>query len=85
MSIVRTAEEVKEEFAKRGISVSLWAREMGYSPALVHQVLSGKLKCSRGQAHDIAVIFGLKNGLVSDVRNLPFSTQEGCEKQKESN
>lgn len=77
---LRTVEEVKQELAERGISVNEWARQMGYSPGLVHQVLAGRLKCVRGQAHDVAVVLGLKLGLVGGVGDLPFSGKGG-EKQ----
>jgi len=74
---LRTTEEVKRELAERGIAVNEWARQMGYSPGLVHQVLAGRLKCVRGQAHDVAVVLGLKFGLVGGVNDLPFSGKGG--------
>jgi|SRR5579871_6175514 len=61
---VRTPREVREEFARRGLSISSWARQNGYSAPLVYQVLSGKNRGMRGQSHDIAVQLGLKAGLV---------------------
>jgi gp16 family phage-associated protein len=70
---LRTSEDVRRELALRGISVSDWAREMGYSPGLVHQVLAGRLRCKRGQAHKVAVALGLKEGLLGDISDLPFS------------
>lgn len=78
---MRTADDVKRELAQRGIAVSEWARQMGYSPSLVHQVLAGRLKCVRGQAHEIAVVLGLKTGLVGDISDLPF-TGKGGQKQE---
>lgn len=77
---LRTVEEVREEFSQRGIPVSVWAREMGFSPGLVHQVLSGRLKCVRGQAHQVAVALGLKTGILSGVSDLPFE-RGGAEKR----
>lgn len=78
-SKLRTPQEVRHELALRGISVSAWARKMGYSPGLVHQVLAGRLRCVRGQAHNVAVSLGLKEGLFGDVADLPFG-QGGDEK-----
>ena len=69
---LRAPEEVRRELALRGLSVSDWARQVGYSPNLVHQVLSGRLLCIRGKAHRIAVMLGLKEGLLEDVADLPF-------------
>ena len=69
---LRTPEEIRREFAVRGIAVSSWAREMGFSPGLVHQVLAGRLRCVRGQAHQVAVVLGLKAGELGDIDDLPF-------------
>ena len=62
---MRTPEEVKEEFRRRGVSINAWARSKHVSAALVHQVLSGKKRCLRGQSHNIAVLLGLKEGVLS--------------------
>ncbi|MEW8185894.1 MAG: DNA-binding protein [Candidatus Thiodiazotropha endolucinida] len=78
---VRTPEEVRQEFAVRGIAISEWARRMGYSPGLVHQVLAGRLRCVRGQAHEVAVVLGLKVGQVGGIGDLPFG-QENQEIKK---
>ena len=58
---IRTIEEIRNEFSSRGIPVSEWARKEGFSPGLVHQVLSGRSKCVRGESHEIAVVLGLKD------------------------
>ncbi len=76
MEIIRTQEDVRREFAIRGIAISQWAREMGYSPGLVHQVLAGRLKCVRGQAHEVAVALGLKAGKRGGIKDLPFKKKE---------
>ena len=73
---LRTPEEIRQEFAVRGIAISSWAREMGFSPGLVYQVLAGRLRCVRGQAHQVAVTLGLKAGEVGEVRDLPFMAKE---------
>ncbi len=73
---LRTPEEIRQEFAVRGIAISSWAREMGFSPGLVHQVLAGRLRCVRGQAHQVAVILGLKVGEVGEISDLPFRAKE---------
>lgn len=69
---LRTPEEIRTELAERGIAISEWARQMGFSPGLVHQVLAGRLKCKRGQAHDVAVSLGLKTGKPRNVQDLSF-------------
>jgi gp16 family phage-associated protein len=55
-------EEVLRRFRANGKSVSKWAVERGYSPALVYAVLKRGRKCLRGQSHDIAVALKLKPG-----------------------
>lgn len=59
----RTPSEVKEEFLRRGLSISAWALAQGFSAPLVYQVLAGRRGGVRGQSHDIALALGLKTGL----------------------
>ena len=54
------AQDVRENFAKHGISVCDWARAHGFSESLVYAVLAGRNKASRGQSFKIAVALGLK-------------------------
>lgn len=54
------AQEVRENFAKHGLSVCDWARAHGFSESLVYAVLAGRNKASRGQSFQIAVALGLK-------------------------
>ena len=70
------AEDIKQELAANGIAISNWAKQRGFSPGLVHQVLSGRLKCVRGQAHDIAVVLGLKPGVVGNINTLSFENNK---------
>jgi gp16 family phage-associated protein len=37
--MMRTSQEVRNELQKRGLSIAEWARQNGFSPELVHQVL----------------------------------------------
>jgi gp16 family phage-associated protein len=59
---LRTPQEVKAELDRKGVSVTAWAVANGFSPNLVHMVLSGGRKPTRGQTHNIAVKLGLKHG-----------------------
>jgi len=65
-------QKIRREFQKRGLSISDWARQNGFSTSLVYQVLSGQRKALRGESHKIAVLLGLKEGIISDVKNLKF-------------
>ena len=70
---INTADQVREFLKDRGLTVSEWARYKGYSPSLVYQVLSGRIKCERGISHDIAVQLGLKVGKIRNLEELDFT------------
>lgn len=66
---LKTRQEVRDEFAANGVSMTDWARQRGYSTSLVLAIIADdernpKYKCLRGQAHNIAVELGLKRGHV---------------------
>jgi gp16 family phage-associated protein len=67
----KTPEQVKEEFARKGISIRSWALANDFAPSLVYEILSGRKRtCARGQSHKIAVRLGLKKGVITNsVRN----------------
>lgn len=76
MDSPRTAEDVRAEFEARGIAISEWARQNGFSATLVYQVLSGARRALRGQSHDIAVALGLKEGKFGKLNDLPFLSRK---------
>lgn len=76
MNPMKSPEEVKQEFAERGLSISGWAKERGYSQALVYQVLNGSRKALRGESHKIAVELGLKEGKTGCYEDLSFYKTE---------
>lgn len=59
---IRTPEEVRADFQRKGLSISAWAKERGVSRATVHAVLSGRLAGRIGQSHRVAVLLGIKDG-----------------------
>ncbi len=59
---LRTAAEARAELQAKGVSITQWAIANKFSPILVFEVLGGRKKCVRGQAHEIAVKLGLKAG-----------------------
>lgn len=66
---LKTRKQVRAEFAAKGVSYSAWARQRGYSPNMVIAIVNDddrnpRLKCLRGEAHNIAVELGLKVGEV---------------------
>ena len=67
---LKTRQQIRDEFAANGVPYSAWARQRGYSPNMVIAILADnevnpRLKCLRGDAHNIAVQLGLKTGEVS--------------------
>ena len=67
---LRSSAEIRLEFARRGLSISGWARLHGYSAQLVYGVLTGRNRGLRGQSHEIAVRLGLKHGLIGRVADI---------------
>lgn len=57
---LRTAEEARNWFYSEGVSVSDWAKANGYPRQAVYSVLSGRLRCTRGRGHLIAIALGMK-------------------------
>ncbi len=62
--MMRTSQEVRSELQKRGLSIADWARQNGFTPELVHQVLNSYRVPVRGKSHEIAVKLGLKDGII---------------------
>lgn len=59
---LRTPQEIRAEWLRKGVGQNDWARRHGFKPATVSQVLNGKNTGSRGAGHRIAVMLGLKDG-----------------------
>jgi gp16 family phage-associated protein len=65
MAKLRSKEEVRAEFERRGLSIRSWARANGIDAATVYNLLSGRKAVGRrGEAHKAAVLLGLKDGVV---------------------
>ncbi|MGE4294028.1 MAG: DNA-binding protein [Desulfovibrio sp.] len=68
----RTPKDIKEEFRRKGISISDWSIANGFPPNLVYDVLAGRRNPTRGRTHCIAVTLGLKDGEI--VREQDIAT-----------
>ncbi|MGW8394497.1 DNA-binding protein [Pseudoduganella sp. HUAS MS19] len=58
--MVLTAQQVIESFKSEGRSIASWARENGFNPVLVYQVLRSRNLPVRGQCHEIAMALRMK-------------------------
>lgn len=59
---LRTPQEIRAEWRRKGLGQNDWARKHGVNPVTVSQVLNGINKASRGEGHKVAVMLGLKDG-----------------------
>lgn len=59
---MKTLEQVKAEFKRRGETVAHWARKHGFAIDHVRAVLRGKAKGCWGESHKIAVTLSIKDG-----------------------
>ncbi len=57
---LRTGQQVRDRFRRKGTSANKWAAENGFPPATVYQVLSGRNAASKGVGHQVAVLLGMK-------------------------
>lgn len=63
---MKTLEQVKQDFKKRGETVTGWALKHGFKPNNVRAVIYGRSKWNWGESHKIAVSLGLKDGEIVD-------------------
>ncbi|MBR8314681.1 DNA-binding protein [Burkholderia dolosa] len=64
---IKTPEEARAyHFVRTGKTIKAWAKEHGLHPATVAEVLAGRKKCLRGDAHKAAVLLGLKDGVIEE-------------------
>lgn len=61
---MKTIAEVKAEMWRRGETASDWARKHRVSTETVRGVLCGRIKGRNGEAHKVAVLLGLKDGVI---------------------
>lgn len=59
---LRTPQEIRAEWLRKGMGQNDWARTHGFTPATVSQVLNGRNSGARGVGHKIAVMLGIKDG-----------------------
>lgn len=63
---VKSLSEARAEFHRSGRSVVSWAKAHGFSVNLRYMVLAGQRPGLRGQSHKIAVLLGIKDGVIEE-------------------
>lgn len=79
MNKLRTPAEARAWLEYQGISIAQWSREHHMHQSLVSEVLKGRKKCLRGMSHNIAVLLGMKDGVLTSrpARVAPRTEQSG--------
>lgn len=65
---VKTLKDVRDEFRRSGLTVKAWSLRHNVSASLVYEVFRGR-PCHRGQSHRIAVLLGVKDGVIEEQAN----------------
>ncbi|MCF5602310.1 DNA-binding protein [Pseudomonas syringae] len=73
---IRTAAQAKAWLEQQGKSVQQFARENSIDPATTYQVLAGRKKGRRGEAHKVAVLLGMKIGTIPAQEPGPNEKQQ---------
>ena len=63
MQTLKTREQARKEFYRRGMSVAGWAKANNFNVPNTYQLLNGRNKGLRGECHRIAVALGIKDGV----------------------
>ncbi|KPN91718.1 DNA-binding protein [Pseudomonas nunensis] len=59
-----TTEQAREALDRRGMSIAEFSRKHGLNKNLVSDLLNGRIKGRRGEAHRAAVLLGIKDGVI---------------------
>lgn len=72
----QTRTSARAWFVRHGIAKSKWASHHKISRLIVEDLLRGRLKGLRGEAHRAAVLLGLKQDpMISENNNAPLEKQ----------
>jgi gp16 family phage-associated protein len=64
MPATLTPEQARAELDRKGISIAEFSRLHGLNKNLVSDLLNGRKKGRRGEAHRAAVLLGIKDGVI---------------------
>ncbi len=68
-----TREQARAELNRRGMTVAGFCRVHDLNQNLVYDLLAGRKKGLRGEAHRAAVLLGIKDGVIDGVEDFPPS------------
>ena len=60
-----TPEQARADLDRRGISIAEFSRKHDLNKNLVSDLLNGRIKGRRGEAHRAAVLLGIKDGVIA--------------------
>ena len=60
-----TPDQVREQMDRQGVSIADFSRKHRLNKNLVSDLLNGRKKGKRGEAHRAAVLLGIKEGTVA--------------------
>ncbi|UCV08477.1 hypothetical protein [Dechloromonas denitrificans] len=63
---LKSREQARRDLVRHGISVAAWARQHGVTSGQVRDVLRKDCPCNWGASHKIAVLLGIKDGVIDD-------------------
>lgn len=66
-----TREQARQELERRGITIADFCRAHDLNRNLVSDLLAGRKKGRRGEAHRAAVLLGIKDGVIDDADDWP--------------
>jgi gp16 family phage-associated protein len=65
MHALLTPEQARADLDRKGQSIADFSRKHGLNKNLVSDLLNGRKKGKRGEAHKAAVLLGIKDGVVA--------------------
>lgn len=60
-----TREQARADLERKGISIAEFSRQHVLNKNLVSDLLNGRIKGHRGEAHRAAVLLGIKDGVIA--------------------
>lgn len=79
---LRTPAQVLAEFKRKGQSIRSWALAQGVCPMTAANVVAGRSPGLYGEAHNVAVLLGIKDGLVRRTRNKPVAGRHAIDRRR---